>query len=177
MSETCLNEVRLAPEPGFCLPEFIPEMLDALTADVLELHPLQMPPNAFIWIELGRVGRELLYLNALFSDLREERLHLLASVNGSSVPDQEELVQIAHQMSDEIDDLRALDGVFVLLGEQTPTRRYGRDGGEMVPGKRHSYNRRLSHRRVGSSERRQQVEGSLVREHNCPSLRYALSLR
>ncbi len=175
MSEAGLDEVRLPAEPLLGLPQLLPEMLDALTADVLELYPLQVPPHAFIWIELGRVGGEMLHLNPLLSHFVEECLHFFAPVDGSAVPKEEELLEVAHQMPEEVDDLSALDGALVLLGEQPPIWCNGRDGREVISGEWHPYHRRLSYRSIGSSERRQQVEGGFIQEHNRPSLRYALS--
>jgi hypothetical protein len=93
LSEATLENVPLVAQPLFGTPQREVELREVSAADVAQLTTLQGVPDPFAGIEVRSVARELLQMNPLRGSPGEEVLDRLATVNGGSIPDDEELAR------------------------------------------------------------------------------------
>lgn len=75
----------------FGMTKFVLDLPEILTADILELTPLEQVPNAFLGIELGCIAGQGFQVNALGCPLRQELLECSAAMKGGAIPDDEQL--------------------------------------------------------------------------------------
>jgi hypothetical protein len=83
-------------------------------AAVLELDALQVVPDALIRVQLGRIARQALQMQALGRPRRQEVLDRLPFVDGGPIPDDEHLAADLAQQHPQKADHR-LGGVRLLL--------------------------------------------------------------
>jgi hypothetical protein len=65
----------------------MPQMGDVDAADMAQLHPFELLPEALARVQLRRLGGEPLQVEALGCPIGQERLDDLTTVNGGTVPD------------------------------------------------------------------------------------------
>jgi hypothetical protein len=152
VSEAGSGEAKVASEMG-----------EGLTADVAQLHVLEIVPDALVWIEVWSVARKLLQADALGAAVCQEVLDRLATVDRRAVPDDQELAgDVAQQMLEEADDVRALVGVLLHVHQQPAVRGDAADDGQVVAAQGEVEDRRLAARGVGPDGAGEEVEARFV---------------
>ena len=61
------------------------------TTKVLELDALEQIPDAFLWIEIRRIGRQLFEMNAIVPSFTQIVFDCLTTVYGSPIPDHQQI--------------------------------------------------------------------------------------
>src|SRR5881227_2818202 len=108
-------------------------MWETLAADVTQLDALEVLPDALIRVEVRGVAGELLQADAAGAALGQEVLDRLAAMDGSAIPDDQELAgDVAQEVLQEADDVRALVGMVLHQHEQAPRRGDAADDRQMV---------------------------------------------
>ena len=157
-------------EAGGGEPEVASEMGEVQTADVAQLDALEVVPDALVGVEVWGVARELLQADALGAALSQEVLDRLATMDRGTVPDDQELTgDVAQQVLQEPDDVRALVGTLLDVHQQPARRGNAADDGQVIPAQRQAEEGRLSAWRVGTDGAGEQVEAGLVDPDDGPS--------
>src|SRR5262245_57642498 len=118
-----------------------------------------MPSDALGGVEVRRVARKLLEVEALCGSAAQEVLNRLATMNGRAIPDDEQLaLDFTQQHAQEAHDILSVVRPLLSLQEEASFRRDAPDGGEMIMGERQGEDRRLPARRPGPHRHREQVE-------------------
>src|SRR5947208_2413727 len=98
-------------------------MGEGLTADIAQLHALEVVPDALVRVEVRGVARERFEADASSAALSQEVLDRLATMDRGAIPDDQELAgDVAQQMLEEAHDIRALIRPFLHQHEQPPRR-------------------------------------------------------
>ena len=71
--------------------QFVAEIGKRVTADIAQLHVLELPPEPFVGVELRGVGRQGLRVQVLGPTLSQEVLHDLGPVDRRAILDHEKL--------------------------------------------------------------------------------------
>ena len=152
MAEASGGEAKLASE-----------VAEGLAADVAEFDVLEIVPDALVRVEVRSVARERLQVEAASTALSQEVFDGLATMDGSAVPDDQELAgDMAEQVLEEADDVRALVGVLLHVHQQPAVRGDAADDGQVVAAQGEAEDRRLAARGVGPDGAGEEVEAGLV---------------
>jgi hypothetical protein len=139
------------------------EMGEGLAADVAQLDMLEIGPDALVRIEVWGVAGELLQADALGRALSQEVLDWLAAVDRCAIPDDQKLARdVAEQMLEEADDIRALIRLRLHQHQQPAGWGDATDDRQMVPAQGQSEDGCLTTWGVGADSTREQVEARLV---------------
>jgi hypothetical protein len=71
--------------------EGLMELIQIGTADIAQLHALEVIPNALIRVEIRSVARQLFQLQAFGCPSLEKGCDLVAAMDGRAVPDDHDL--------------------------------------------------------------------------------------
>ena len=160
MAETGRGEAKVASE-----------MREVLAADIAQLDALEVVPDALVGVEVRGVPWELFQADAVGAALGQEVLDRLAAMDGSAVPDDQEFAgDVAEEMLEEADDVRAFVRVLLHQHEQAPRRRDAADDCQVVAAQREAEDRRLPAWGVGPDRAREEVEARLVDPDDGPAL-------
>src|ERR671914_2548518 len=85
------DDIGLVPEAFFSLAQLIVEMGDTLAAKVLQLHPFQVVPDSFRWVQFWSIARKLLQVNPLGRTPSQVVLHPTAPVDRRPIPEHQQL--------------------------------------------------------------------------------------
>lgn len=164
MSPAALNDVRLLTEPlarGAKLPSRLLEI--RATTEVAQFHPLRVPPDGFFRIQFGRIAGEALQMDPRSRSLAEELLDRFAAVDRRPIPEDQELARdVAQQMLQESDHLRASDGLLVDLDAELLVQAHSTNDQEMIVAERVMQDRSLAYRGIGAHHRGEQIEAALI---------------
>ena len=158
-THAALDDVTLVAEASGGEAEVTSEVSQVLAADVGQVDVLEVVPDALVRVEVRGVAGKLFELDASGAALGQEVLDRLAAMDRRAVPDDQELAgDVAEQVLEEADDVRAL--VRVLLDQhQQPTRRGdATDDGQVVAAQGEAEDRRLAARGVGPDGAGEEVE-------------------
>ncbi len=152
-------------------PQLVAQLGERVTADIPQLHVLEVLPKVFIRVQLRRVGRQRLQVQATGRPARQEVLHDLGAVDGRAVPDhQQPPGHMTEQVLEEPDYIGAAQRAVAHLQEELAGGRNGADGREMVARQRDPQHGRLAPRGIGADSGRQQIEARFVYPDERPLL-------
>lgn len=161
--EATVDDVVLVAEPSGGQAQCSVQMAQGGTAQIPQLDPFQVVPDALIGIQIRRVAWQDLKLEACRATGRQERLHRLAMMDGSTVPDHQQLARdVTQQVLQEPNHLRTPNRTLVDHQEQAVVQGDAADDRQVVAGQRHAQDGRLRPWRVAADHRRQQIEAGLV---------------
>lgn len=104
-------------------------------AHIAELDPFELLPETLARIQLRRIRRQALQMQALRCAIGQELLDDMTAVNGGSVPDDEHAAwDFTQQMLQKGDHVGRVDGAVLVMEIELALRRDGTDGREMVAG-------------------------------------------
>jgi len=106
MNETVTQRLLAMPEPCTRQQQGILKLSESLATHMLEFTPFEQIPDAFLRIELGRIGRQTFQVNACSRPSRQKVFDGLAVVDGGTIPDDQqfprdvaqELLEKAHHI-------------------------------------------------------------------------------
>lgn len=163
LGDAAAEHVALVAEPLDGEAQLAAQLAQIGTAEVAEFDVLEVVPDPLVRIEVRRVAGQLLQLEPRRGALREEVLDGLGAMDRRSIPDHEQLPRnLAQQMLQKLNDLRAAQRALTALDEEPPVVGQTADHGEMIARAAHPQDRRLAPRRVGAHQARQQIEARLV---------------
>lgn len=155
-------------------PQFEPEFREIVAADITQFAVLEIVPDPFVGIEVGRVAGELLEVQPRRRPLSQKVAHDLRAVDRGAIPDDQQLAGLlAEQVLEKADDIRGAERALLHRQEQPPGVGEPADRGQMVMGEGRVQQGRLAPRGVGADDAGQRVEGRLV----YPDQRTLLALR
>ena len=157
-------------------PQFEAEFGEIVAADITQLAVLEIVPDPFVGIEFGRVAGELLEVQPRRRPLGQEVAHRLGAVDRGAIPNDQQLAgDLAEQVLEKTDDIRAPAGALLHLEQQAARVGQPADHGQMVMGQRRVQQRGLAPGGVGAHDPRQRVKGRLVYPDERPllALRFA----
>src|SRR5438270_679726 len=138
-------------------------MSQITTTDIPQLDVFEVGPDPLIGVEIKRIARQRLQMDALCPALPQELLDHLAAMNGRAIPeDQERARQVTEQMPQEDDHLLAMEGYLPNHVEELALRGDATDDREMILGQRDLQDGRLAARGVRTHPARQEVDARLV---------------
>jgi hypothetical protein len=76
-----------SPNPFDRITQLMPQMREIQAADIAQLDPLELFPEALAWIEFRGIGRQALQVHPLGCTVGQERLDAMTAMNGSAIPD------------------------------------------------------------------------------------------
>lgn len=163
LTHAALDDVALMPEASGSEAKLVSQVREGLAADVAQFDVLEVGPDALVRVEVGGVAGELLQADASGAALGQEVLHRLAAMDRGAIPEHQELVgDLAEQVLQEADDVRALERVLLHVQQQPAVRGDAADDGQVVPAQGEAEDRRLAARGVGPDGTGEQVEAGLV---------------
>src|SRR5208283_4156172 len=151
----------------------VADLSDVARAQVGNLVLLQVRPDRFDRVELGRVGRQVSKREASLLSF-EPRAYLSALVDSGAIPNHQQLfADLLVQGAKELDDLFALDRTIEEAEVKAPPTQAG-DGRHLLPGETLLNNRRLAAWRPGARYGALFRETRLVDEDDRSSLGFGL---
>lgn len=161
----------LVAKPFLGLAEFGMELGQMLTGEVLEFHSFEVVPDAFVGIHLRSIGGQSLQLEPRGCAGSQKVLDHVAAMDGSSVPEYQELsLEVAVQVAEEPDHLRASERGLLHLHVQLSLGCDPTDSGEVIVGPPLPQHWGLPTRGEGPYHGGQQVEARFVYEDDSASL-------
>lgn len=171
LAHAALDDVALVAEASSREAEVTSEVWQALAADVAQLDVLEVVPDALVRVEVRGVAGELFELDASGAALGQEVLDRLATMDRGAVPEDQELAgDVAEQMLEEADDVRALVGVLLHMHQQPAVRGDAADDGQVVAAQRQAEDGGLTTWGVGPDGAGEEVEAGLVDPDDSSSL-------
>lgn len=178
MGKTLAKNVLTVPEACSSKKQFGIEVQEILTTHVLEFTAFEQIPHALLRVEFGRVGRQMLQVNARSSPLRQEIFDVLTVMNRGPVPDDEQLPwDLCLQLLEKAHNIRSLVRVILYVHEQTSLWSQRPNRREMVSCQRKTQDRCFAPRSVSAHGHRQQVKPRLVYKDNLSPLLLGFFLR
>lgn len=139
------------------------EVWQVLAGDVAQLDVLEGGPDALVRVEVRGVAGELLELDASGAALGQEGLDRLATMDRGAVPQDQELAgDVAEQMLEEANDVRALVGVLLHAHQQPAIRSDAADDRQVVAAQRQAEDGRLTTWGGGPDGAGEEVEAGLI---------------
>jgi hypothetical protein len=163
MLDETADQIRPVPQSCNSQAQFMAEFILVMATDVSQLNILQVIPDPFVRVQIGRIARQLRHADLPGSARRQEGLDGLVPVDGRTIPDDQYLAaNMAQQMLQEAHDLWSFERVRLHLDQQLPMPGDPADDREMIPRQGHMDDGRLATRRVGPHHPGQQVEASFI---------------
>ncbi len=167
MSETLAKNGLAMPEPFLGAHQLGAELTKVGSTKVFEFAPFEQIPHPFLWIQLRRVARQTLQMNAFGSRGRQKIFDHVTPMNSGTVPnDQQFAGKLAQEHLQKAHDIWPFIRMVLHLHEQPPIHRQTTNGGKMITGQRNREDRRLANRCVGPHGHRQEVKRRLVYKDN-----------
>ena len=163
LHDAAAEDLALVTEPLDGQSQFEPQVVQIGAAEVAQFDVLEIVPDALVGIQVRGVARQLRQLEAGRRALRQEVLDGLSAMDRRPIPDHEHLARnLAQEMLQKLDDLRAPKRPLADLEEQPPLMGQAADDREMIAGAGDPEDGRLPPRGVGAHQARQQIEAGLV---------------
>lgn len=157
-------------ETGSGEAEVTSELSEVLAADIAQLDALEVVPDALVRVQIWSVAGELFQADAAGTTLGQEVLDRLAAMDGSTIPDDQEFAgDVAEEMLEEADDVRALVRVLLDQHEQASLRRDAADDRQVVAAQREAEDGCLPAWGVGPDRAREEVEARFVDPDDGPA--------
>jgi hypothetical protein len=142
----------LLTEPDSGKPEFIAQLFDISTNHVAKFDMFERVPNALIRIEIRGIARQSFQKDAFTATIRQKLFDGLAAVNGSAIPNDQQLARnVPQQVMQKIDYLLTTNGSLLHLHQQLARRCDATDDRQMLIATGHTQNRRFSFGGIGSN--------------------------
>jgi hypothetical protein len=178
LAHAAVDDVALVPEASGGEAKLASQVGEVLAADVAQFDVLEVGPDALVRVQIGGVAGELLQANPLGASLGQEILDRLAAMDRGAIPEHQELAgEVAEEMLEEADDVRALVGVLLHVHQQPAVRGDAADDRQVVAAQRQAEDGCLAARGVGPDGTGEQVEAGLVDPDDGPSFLVSPFLR
>jgi len=159
LSKTRLDNGAFVAQALFGAPQRQGKCGQVGAAEIAQLDPFEVVPDALIGVKVGGVARQLFQMHTPSGASAQEVFDGLAAMNRRPIPDDQQLAaDFAQQDLEETHDIRRAVGMILGLHVQAPVGGNAADGGEVVVGERDPQQRRLAAGRPGAHDVWQQVE-------------------
>lgn len=163
LGDAAAEHVSLVAQPLDGQPQFEPQLGKIGAAEVAEFDVLEIVPDPLVGIEVRGVAGQLLQLEPRRRSLGKEVLDRLSAMNRRPIPNHQQLARnLAQQMLQKADDLRAAKRPLPHLQEEPTVVGEAADDGEMVTSTADPQDGRLAPWRVGAHQARQEIEAGLI---------------
>jgi len=133
MGDATTNDGALVAKPGRGQAQVVVEFVQVGAADIAKLDMFEVAPDAFIWIEVGRVAGQLLEPQSFGGTLRQELLDRPSAMNRCAIPDHQHLTgQVTQQVAEELHHVWRAEGMILDLQQQTAARCDATDHRQML---------------------------------------------
>src|SRR4051794_4076658 len=113
MTDQTADDVPLVAKSSGSQAQVLLQVIQVGAAHVPQLHVVEVRPDAFVWVEVRRVARQLLKAESLGRTLGQKGLDRSAAMN-RTVPDHQQLAwNVSQQMLKEVDYLRTAERVIL----------------------------------------------------------------
>ena len=161
--DAATDYVTLVPETADGQPHGPAQVPDVGAADVSQLHPLQVVPDALVGVQIGGVTGQWLQADTLGAAAGQEVLDGLALMDGGTIPDNHQLARdMPKQMLQEVHHIRAALGPLLSHQQEGPLHGDAADGRHVVSGQRDSQDGSLTAGGIGAYQTGQEVKTTLV---------------
>ena len=134
-----------------------------MTTHVLQLDPLQIPPHAFVRIQLWSVARQSFEMDAPSCSLCQEVLDRLTAVDRGAVPHDQQLPRnVPQHVLEQARHSWTFVRSLLHLHQQPPSWCERTDDRQLVIAQWHLQERRLAAWCLGPHERGQQIEPCFI---------------
>lgn len=163
------------PQPFFGSQHFLLDVLHIKTTNIFEFNAFEQIPDALLWIELWRVRRQAFQVNPLGATLCQVIFDLLTAMNGSSVPDDQQVAcNLTGEQLQKANDIGAFVGTILGLHEDPPLWGNAAHGREVITGQFDTQGRRFPDRRIGVDGHRQKIKRRLINKDYRPLFLFGL---
>jgi hypothetical protein len=140
-------------------------MTDGKAADIPELNPLQMGPQALAGVQFWGIGRQTLDVEPWRRAVTQERFDDLTAVNRRPIPDNDHTAwHLSQQMFQKGHHIHRIEGAVLAMEIQLPLWGDRADGREMLAGPPLLQDRGLSNRCIGADDAGQRIEPGFIDE-------------
>lgn len=127
------------------------QLFQMLTTYIPQFNPLEQVPNAFVWIQIGCIRRQLLQMNCGGCTLSQKLLDRCCPVNGGAIPDgQQPWPQVLLELFEKVHAFGTRQSRRADQGIQATIQRQAAHHRQMVMGQRHFQQRRFAARGIRS---------------------------
>src|SRR5262245_57774224 len=145
MADASLNDPALVAKPLGRQAQVVTEGRQVSTAEIPQLHPLQVVPDTLVWMQIRRVAGQLLQMDASGTPAGQEVLNGLPPVNGRAIPDhQQRTGDVPQQVPEEAHNILTAQGPLLDQQQELAIRSNPTDGREVIVGQRDPQERGLS---------------------------------
>jgi hypothetical protein len=175
MSDIATEPSGLVAEAGGGQADLEAEVGEIAATHIAEFDAFERVPEALGWVQLGRVGRQGLQVQALGRPVGQEVLDHLGTMNGRAIPDHQQLAgDLSQQVLEEAHHVGAAQGVLADLEQGAAGGSHPANEGQMIAGERHVQDGHLPARGIATDHGRQQVAAGFVDPDDRASFRYRL---
>jgi hypothetical protein len=166
-TKEAVDETRFAPHPFHGVAQFMPQTWEIEAAQMAQLNPFELLPEALIRVQLRRIGRQAFQVAAVRRALGQELLDGVAVVDRRAIPDEEHPTRhLPQQVLEKRDHVIRVEGVVLAMEVELARGRDGADGGEMVASAALPQDGGLAHGRIGAHDPGQGIEASFIDEED-----------
>ena len=142
-------------------------MREVQAAEITQLDPLQVAPEAFARIQLRRIGGQSLEVEALRRAVGQECLDGMAAMDGGAIPDDDHAAwHLAQQVLQEGHDVFRVDGTVLAVEIQLALRGDGAHGRQMLTRPPLAQAGSVPHRGIRADDTGQRVEPGFIDEED-----------
>jgi hypothetical protein len=87
------NDIRFMAQTRGGFPQFVPEFIQRIAAQVFHFNILQVVPDAFVRVEVRGITGQLFQVNATGRTLSEKGFDLVTAMSRQTVPDKQEFAR------------------------------------------------------------------------------------
>jgi hypothetical protein len=157
------NDVTLVAQPLGRQAQVVAKVRQVCTAEIPQLHPLQVVPDPLVRIQIRRVPGQRFQVEALGTTAGQEVFDRLAAMDRRAIPDHQQLAgNMAQQMAQEAHHILAAQGPLLDQEQELAIRGNTTDGREVIFGQGNPQDGRLAAGRIAPHPTGQQIEARFV---------------
>ena len=142
-------------------------MRDIEAADMAQLDPFELWPEAFTRVQLRGIGGQPLQVQPLCRAMHQELLEAMTAMHRGAIPDEDHAAwHFTQQVFQEGDHIRRVDGMVLTVEVPFALRRDRGDRRQMVAGPPLPQDGRLAHRRIRAHDTGEGIKPGLVDEED-----------
>ena len=162
-----MKHAWFAPDPFHRVPQLVPQVREIEAADVVQLDPVELFPQALARIQLRGVGRQALEMQAWRCAVDQELFDGTAAMDRRAIPDDDHPAShLAQQVLEKPDHVVRVDSTVLAAEVQLALGRDGTDHREMVAGPPLPQDWRLAYWRIGPDDAGQWIQARFVYEED-----------
>src|SRR6266700_42199 len=151
------------PQPFFGTTHLPLDVWHVKTTNIFEFDAFEQIPHPFLWIQLRRIGRQALQMDAFSSAMSQEIFDHLTTMNRSTIPDNQQFARdLAGEQLQEANDIWTFIRMVLGLHKHSPSCGKTSHDRKMVTGQLDAQPGRLTNRCIGAYRHGQEIKGRLI---------------